>query len=103
MSGNKKSLNTISSDKKKFFKNVLTTASTLAVIAGGISDAGAAAARQLTAIGKANLATGGNLNGGTAFVTGSTLEFAGARDVKVNIAGVNILAIDTHNNDNTGK
>ena len=90
---------------KKFLKSLLTTASAFAVMAGGVNEAVAVAARQVLAAGKANLTTGVNLDGGgaVAFVTGSTLEFAGARDIRVNIANVNILAIDTHNNDNTGK
>jgi hypothetical protein len=90
---------------KKFLRNLLTTASALAVMAGGAHEAVAAGARQATGVGIANLNIGGNLDGGGAvpFVTGSTLEFGGARDIRVNIAGVNILAIDTHGIDLTAK
>ena len=85
-------------------RNLLTTASALAVMAGGANEAVAAGARQVTGAG-INLNLGGHLDGGGAvpFVTGSTLEFGGARDVRVNIAGVNILAIDTHGIDLTAR
>ncbi len=93
----------MTNNRRKFFENLLATASTMAVIAGCVNDAGAAAARQHLAAGKANFTTGRNLDGGGAFVTGSTLEFAGVKNVRVNVAGVNILGIDTHGNNNIGK
>jgi hypothetical protein len=42
---------------KKFLRNLLTTASALAVMAGGVNEAVAAAARQATGVGIANAGT----------------------------------------------
>ena len=92
-------------NKKTFLKNFLTTASAFAVIVGASADAMGAAARKTSAnpAATAVFSTGGGFTGGgEAFVTGSTLEFAAAKDVDVDSAGVNILAVDVHGQDLTG-
>ncbi|MDP4709437.1 MAG: hypothetical protein NWS20_05520, partial [Rickettsiaceae bacterium] len=87
-------------NKKTFLKNFLTTASAFAVIVGASADAmGAAAARKTSGnpAAAAVLSTGAGFSGGGgAFVAGSTLEFAVAKDVDMDIPGVNILAVDVH-------
>jgi hypothetical protein len=79
---------------RNLLKKFLTTTSVLAVIAGGIEMAEAAAAREVQ--GNATFSTGNKLNGGTPFVTGSTLKYTGAFTTLVNVNAVNILGIDVN-------
>jgi hypothetical protein len=92
----------ITNNKKKFVKTFLTTTSFL-VVAVSNHDvmAGAAAAARETSSNKTQgkFSTGGGLDHVGAFVTESTLQFTNPKNANVDIADVNILAIDVHGKD----
>jgi len=83
-------------NKTTLFKNLLTTASALTLIMSSANSAlGEAIARETTAD-PVDLSVGTNLNGGGAFISGSTLKIAGIHNVDANIAPLNILAINVN-------
>ena len=83
----------MANNRKNFFKNVLTTASTLAIIAGGINDA-VAATHRAQANGF-NLATGGSMTKGV-FANGDTFKYDGNfTGVTGSINGLTIAEIRT--------
>ena len=90
----------ITNNKKKFVKILLTTTSVLVVAVSHDVMAGAAVVRETSSNKtEGKFSTGGGLVNASAFVTGSTLQFTNPKNANVNIADVNILAIDVHGKD----
>ena len=83
----------MANNRKNFFKNVLTTASTLAIIAGGINDA--VAANHRAQANGFNLATAANMTNGV-FANGDTFKYDGNfTGVTGSINGLTIAEIKT--------
>ncbi len=88
----------ITNNKKKFVKTLLTTTSVLVVAVSNHDVMAGATARAISQGGAtAVFSTGVGFSGAVdAFADGSTLQFNAVKDADVDIADVNILAIDVH-------